>query len=260
MLTNKTSQPSPGEDKSNQSSASDEDFRNKFIGDFLHYMRDCKFTNAEARSHSNIVCAIAISYRPLPDFWRRLDTDTVISALNAYTMRETFTTRDAYREHVVTMKQIGDYLFMNQHDELNAELLAQLPPSARPTDEWEASDWICSQHEKRGDIKNLAYAERDGHKCGRAALKHVARLEAAANGERIPTTDAVLAQCVRKDAMTRPARTSPIETAADVSRGRRRSKPEILILESDGTLRSAKDARLQALAAYGQTVPPGRRA
>jgi hypothetical protein len=260
MLTNKTSQLFPNDGKCNSTQNRNEDIRNKFIGDFFAYMRDCNFTIKEARAYSNIICAIAISYRPLPDFWRRLDTDTVVSALSAYTMKETFTTRDAYREHVVTMKQVIDYLFMNQHDELNAELLAQLPPSARPTDEWEASDWICSQHEKRGDIKNLEYAERDGHKCGRAALKHLARLEAAANGERIQTADAVLAQCVRKDAMARPARTCPIETAADVSRGRRRSKPEILIWESDGTLRSAKDARLQALTAYGQTVPPGRRA
>lgn len=213
--------------------ANDNDFRTRLISDFVSYMRDCAFTVDEAYSYSNIVYALAISYRPLPDFWRKLDTDTVVTALSVYAPLQSFKTRSAYREHVETMQDIGDYLFMHQHDELNAELLAQIPKSERPGDAWAATDFIYEEHERRGDTKNFEYAQRDGYKCGRAALGHLARLEAAANGKTVLSIDAQCAQDVRKQAMM--PRTNPIGATADV-RHDDRSEIELFSLSSDGVL------------------------
>ena len=212
---------------------SDRDFRTRFISDFVSYMRDCAFTVDDAYSYSNIVYALAISYRPLLDFWRKLDTDIVVTALSVYAPLQSFNTHSAYREHAETMQDIGDYLFMNQHDELNAELLAQLPKSNRPDEAGSASDWICEEHERRGDIKNFEYAQADGYKCGRAALAHLARLEAAANGKAVLSIDAKCAQDVRKQAIM--PRTSPVGATPDVDHDDL-SEIELYSLSSDGVL------------------------
>lgn len=228
--------PNPSSLKENNSHSVpniDRNFRTRFISDFVSYMRDCAFTVDEAYAYSSIVYALAISYRPLPNFWRNLDIDIVVTALSVYAPQQSFKTRDAYREYTETMQDIGDHLFMNQHDELNAELLAQMPKAERPGDAWAATDFIYTELENRGDVKNFEYAQRDGYKCGRAALAHLARLEAAANEKAVLSIDAQCAQDVRKQAMMR--HTSPIGATADV-RHDEQSEIELFSLSSDGVL------------------------
>ena len=232
MYVSKINSPAQNEADSNLILATDNDFRTRFISDFVSYMRDCAFTVDEAYLYSNIVYALAISYRPLPDFWRKVDTDIVVTALSVYAPQQSFKTLDVYRDYTETMQDIGDHLFMHQHDELNAELLAQIPKSERPGDAWAATDFIYAEHERRGDIKNLEYAQRDDYKCGRAALAHLALLEAA-NGKAILSIDAQCAQDVRKKAMM--PRTSPTGATADV-RHDDRSEIEIFRVSSDGVL------------------------
>jgi len=179
-----------------------QEFRKQFIYDFVSYMRDCAFTQKQAYSYSYIVYALAASYRPLPDFWRKLDTDFVEEALNAYTAQDPIETYPDQEDHSAWKQSIADHLFMHQHDERNAELLAQIPTADRPNDPWAATELILEELKRRCDIENLEYAERDDYKCGRAALGFLARREAAANGKAAPTNDAWLAQDFRKRAMT----------------------------------------------------------
>ena len=233
MYESKINCPAQKEADSHSMPNTDKDFRTRFISDFVSYMRDCAFTVDEAYLYSNIVYALAISFRPLPDFWRKVDTDIVVTALSVYAPQQSFKTPDVYRDYIETMQDIGDHLFMHQHDELNADLLAQIPKSERPGDAWAATDFIYAEHERRGDINNLEYAQRDGYKCGRAALAHLARLEAAANEKAVLSIDAECAQDVRKQAMT--PRSSPIGATADV-RHDDRSEIELFRVSSDGVL------------------------
>lgn len=181
-------------------------FREQFIGDFVSYMRDCGLTPEEAHSYSYVVYALAASYRPFPNFWRKLNTDIVVEAVNAYTSREPVEMSAEPAEHAEWEQDIADHLFMNQHDERNAELLARMAAADRPKDAWSATEWILEELKRQGDIENLEYAERDDYKCGRAALGHLARLEAAANGKAAMTNDARLAQDFRKRAMANDSR------------------------------------------------------
>ncbi|MGN5478221.1 hypothetical protein ACTMU2_18140 [Cupriavidus basilensis] len=149
----------------------EKEFRNQFISDFGSYMRDCALTPKQACSYSKAVDALAASYRPLPNFWRQLHTGLVEEAVKAYMLQDPVEILADPSEYAEWKQDVANHLFMHQHDELNAELLAQIPLADRPTDEWAATEWICAELERRGDIENLEYAECDGHKCGRAALR-----------------------------------------------------------------------------------------
>jgi hypothetical protein len=75
---------------------------------------------------------------------------------------------------------------MRQHDERNAAMLSELRPEARPDGAYETAHWIWTELERRGDIENAEYAEyaeRDGRKCGEAALNMLAVVELYAMGK-----------------------------------------------------------------------------
>jgi hypothetical protein len=80
-------------------------------------------------------------------------------------------------------ERLADHLFMRQHDERNAAMLSELPPEVRPRDACETADWIVTELERRGDVENAEYAERDGRTCGEAAMNLLAVIELSAMGK-----------------------------------------------------------------------------
>ncbi|MEI6001998.1 hypothetical protein H3V53_34175 [Paraburkholderia bengalensis] len=158
------------------------EFRQKFIDDFVDFMNRCNFHYAASRSFSNILCDIAYCYRPSIRYWERLTTALIIEALETYMP----TLGTDHPDNVSFLQErIADHLYMRQHDERNALLLATLPAATRPENAEEAADWICEELERIGDEEHLEFAERDGAKCGEAALIHLAVLETGANDNRV---------------------------------------------------------------------------
>jgi hypothetical protein len=167
----------------------------QFIGDFAAYMSDCGFTAKEARSRFNVIATLEACYRPETGFWQQLDTAAVQEALDAYIRRlgEAAPPQDAE-----FTKEINQYLYVNRHDERNAEMLAQVPRATRPDSAEAATRWICVELENRGLSDELEYAGRDGDGCGEAALVHLAIIEAAAEGRKSRRLGAQLAEHFRK--------------------------------------------------------------
>ncbi|MGA9919491.1 MAG: hypothetical protein WBR17_43890 [Paraburkholderia sp.] len=170
-------------------------YHEQFVEDFVSYMSDCGFTAKEARSHFNVINTLEACYRPEPGFWLQLDTAAVQEALDAYIRRIGEAVLPQGAEFT---KEINQYLYMNRHDEQNAEMLAQVPRATRPDSAEAATRWICAELENRGLSDELEYAERDGDGCGEAALAHLAILEAAAEGRKSRRLGARLADHFRK--------------------------------------------------------------
>jgi hypothetical protein len=182
---------------------SESQFSSQFIADFTGFMRDCRFRYGESRSFSNILLAIAYAFRPRTEFWERLDLALVVNALESYIPNRA---SDIADDVEFLHERIADHLYMRQHDERNAAMLAALPPEKRPARADETADWICAELERRGDIESFEYAERDGRKCGQAALIHLAVMEAAAKGETVLDPDAEFAHELRAKALAEAAR------------------------------------------------------
>lgn len=134
-------------------------YREQFVEDFVSYMSDCGFTTKEARSHFNVINTLEACYRPEPDFWQQLDATAVREALDAYIriLGEAVPRRDAEFR-----MEISQYLYMNQHDERNAAMPAQMTRATRPDSAEAATRWICAKLENRGLSDELEYAARDG--------------------------------------------------------------------------------------------------
>ncbi|RQS56877.1 hypothetical protein DID96_37040 [Burkholderia sp. Bp8963] len=188
-------------------------FSSQFIADLTGFMRDCRFRYDESRSFSNIMVAIAYAYRPHVEFWERLDLALVVTALESYLPNRASDNAD---DTEFLHERIADHIYMRQHDEHNAAMLAALPPESRPVGAAETADWICAELERKGDIESFEYAERDGRKCGEAALIHLAVMEALAKGQTVLDPDAEFAHELRAKALAGAAKHTariPVRTA-----------------------------------------------
>jgi hypothetical protein len=180
-----------------------DEFRQKFVTQFVGFMRDCNFHYAASRSHSNILCDIAYCHRPSVQYWERLTTALVVEALEAYMPTQS----TDHPDNVAFLhERITDHLYMRRHDERNALMLAALPLDARPKDAAETADWICAELERLEDEKNLEFAETDGATCGEAALIHLAVLESATGDIRMLDPHADFAHELLAQAKTSAAR------------------------------------------------------
>ena len=156
-----------------------DEFRNAFVTQFVAFMKECNFHYEKSRSFSSIYAGIAYCYRPSIRYWERLTLAHVAEALEAYLPTRTNEPVHDLDQFLFRCKRIEEHLYMRRHDERNALMLAALPVEARPKCAEKAAHWICLQLKRMGDQESLEYAERDGAKCGEAALIHLEVLEAA---------------------------------------------------------------------------------
>ena len=75
------------------------------------------------------------------------------------------------------MREVKEVLRVNAFDDANAELIGALPVHERPVDWTSASEWICSEYRRKGQMAELAFAQRDGKRCGDGALDVLKCLE-----------------------------------------------------------------------------------
>ena len=72
-----------------------------------------------------------------------------------------------------------EVLQINAFDEANAGMIGALPVRERPADRASASEWICAEHRRKEQTAELAFAQRDGKRCGEGALNVLEFLEMA---------------------------------------------------------------------------------
>lgn len=142
--------------------------RKATITDALYeYMVDCHF----GTSHLNAMClslAIEYAYQPQLRFWRDFKIEDLLAAVTRL-LPDWDAGLDA-QVKVRMLEDVAEILRMNAFDEANAERLLALPAEERPTDAESAFTWIFRDLKRNGRLDELAYARRDGNKCGRHAL------------------------------------------------------------------------------------------
>ncbi|MGF6759136.1 hypothetical protein [Paraburkholderia sp. GAS42] len=177
-------------------------FRDTFVSSFVAFMSDCGFTAEATMAPSNVILALQATYRPERDFWRQLDALTVLDTLSNYASRFQQAIEAEQHSSLRTLAdELAGFIAMNAFDEANAERLSALPPDARPHDAESAYEWICAHPDILGNEEHLRYAQRDGSRCGEAALALLEAVEAAAAGLSWATLGSEVAEMVRAAAI-----------------------------------------------------------
>lgn len=162
------------------------------------YMTDCGFDI----SHLNSTClSLAMEYVYLPRlrFWRDFQVGDLLAALTQL-IPSWEANLDAPTKTQM-LNGISEHLRLNALDEANAERLLTQPPAERPTNAESATNWLCDQLKRSGRLEELAYAQRDGSKCGRHALELLDTLTAGPQGRHKVRTGTLVARAYRDAVM-----------------------------------------------------------
>lgn len=157
----------------------------------LAYLRDCKMAASHLTS-MNLALALEYVYRPEARFWRDFNISLVTNAMDQHipNWRHVVNQKTANAADDL-IKQVEEALRAYEFDEANAERMLSLPTNERPFDRASAFEWIYTELTRLGQHEDAAYAARDGHRCGEAALEVVYCLERANKGlsaERLGTS------------------------------------------------------------------------
>ncbi|SDI70907.1 hypothetical protein SAMN04487926_12271 [Paraburkholderia steynii] len=174
----------------------------KTVDALVAYLTDCQFNESQLNV-GNLVMAVEAVYEPHPRFWRDLSLTCVVDAVARVFPDWKPSGRKAPRRFKSLMHELEKALELNAFDEANAEMLGSLPRHTRPDDRTSATDWICAEYRRKGQMTELLFAQMDGKRCGEAALEVLRCIENARAGkpfERIGTAvarwyrESVLAQ------------------------------------------------------------------
>ncbi|TAL98800.1 MAG: hypothetical protein EPN73_02290 [Paraburkholderia sp.] len=95
---------------------------------------------------------------------------------------------------------------VNAFDEANAEMISALPLHDRPSDRASASEWICSEYRRKGQMTELAFAQRDGKRCGDGALDALKCLEDTKAGKPLQRLSTMVARWYRESVLKEDGR------------------------------------------------------
>jgi hypothetical protein len=156
----------------------------------VSYIVDCNFEVSHLNA-MNLALALEYAYQARPRFWQDFSVTYLVDALERPfpDWRTAVNKRDGGALGLI--KDVEDILRINAFDEANAEMMLALPCAARPTTPSSAFAWISAALNEKRLTTQLKFAERDGNRCGEAALDVLDCLERAAKGmkaDRIGTT------------------------------------------------------------------------
>ncbi|OYD73669.1 UNVERIFIED_ORG: hypothetical protein BDU10_5350 [Burkholderia sp. CF145] len=170
------------------------------IDALVAYLTDCDFAESQLNA-GNLAMAMEYVYQPHPRFWRDFSpafvADAVARALPYWN-------RDAGRASERLQRLLRDVeetLRLNAFDEANAEMLGALPVHKRPADRVSASEWICAEHRRKGQIAEWTFARSDGKRCGECALDILTCLENANAGKPVERIGTTVARWYRESVM-----------------------------------------------------------
>jgi hypothetical protein len=157
----------------------------KTLDMLVDYITGCDFDES-CLNTANLAMAIEYCYQPHPRFWREFSTTFVAEAVARLFPHWISAPGKATRSGNELMREVREFLRVNAFDEENAEMIAAVPVHERPADRVAASEWICGEYRRKGQMSELEFAQRDGKRCGEGALTVLECLEKARAG--IPFT------------------------------------------------------------------------
>jgi hypothetical protein len=168
------------------------------------YMSDCQFTESDVNA-MNIALALEYVYRPDTRFWREFRISYVVDAISRLHPSWRNTDADLANQSSSLFTDIADVVYVNAFDEANAERLLRLPALQRPSEAWAAFEWIAAELKNQNLHVELAFAERDGARCGKGALAILECIEQAKLGKPVFRIGASVARTYRDAVMKQQA-------------------------------------------------------
>lgn len=165
----------------------------------VDYLTDCEFDESRLNSMS-LALAMEYTYQPHPRFWRDFTMKFVIDAVTRLFPDWRFAPGETTRRTRRLKRATKEILRINRFDEANAEMIGALPVHERPSDAAAAFTWICAQYRRKRQFAELAFAQKDGWRCGNGALTVLECLESAQAGRPFERIGAMVAHSYR-DAM-----------------------------------------------------------
>ncbi|VWC75867.1 hypothetical protein BLA39750_00866 [Burkholderia lata] len=162
----------------------------------VSYVVDCGLEDADLNP-TNLSFAIEYAYKPLPRFWRDFDLTTIVEAISERFPNWRPAVPDDEQTAEDVLLDLEAIVYCHALDEANAEMMMALPPQTRPKDREAASEWILAELRGRGLGIELIFAQRDGNRCGEAALEVLHCLERAATGREYDRFETKVAQLFR---------------------------------------------------------------
>ncbi len=166
------------------------------------YMSDCQFTESDVNA-MNIALALEYVYRPDTRFWREFRIGYVVDAISRLMPSWRNTHADDANQSNGLFTDIADVLHVNAFDEANAERLMRLPALQRPSEPWAVYEWIAAELKTQNLHMELAFAKRDGARCGEGALAILECIEQAKLGKPVLRIGASVARTYRDAVMKR---------------------------------------------------------
>jgi hypothetical protein len=153
----------------------------KIVDTLVQYITDCEFDESRVNADS-LAMAMEYAYQPHPRFWRDFSATIVAAAVARLLPDWISAPGKATRSGNGLMREVREILRVNAFDEENAEMIAAVPVHERPADRVAASEWICGEYRRKKQMSQLAFAQRDGKRCGEGALAVLECLEKARAG------------------------------------------------------------------------------
>ncbi|SKC83365.1 hypothetical protein SAMN05445504_3610 [Burkholderia sp. CF099] len=172
----------------------------KTVDALVSYLTDCQFSESQLNV-GNLVMAVEAVYEPHPRFWRDLSPTCVVDAVARVFPNWKPSGRNAPLRVESLMRGVEEVLELNAFDEANAEMLGSLPMHKRPEDRTSATDWICAEYRRKGQMTELLFAQMDGKRCGEAALEVLRCIENARAGKPFERTGTAVARWYRESVL-----------------------------------------------------------
>jgi hypothetical protein len=177
----------------------------------VDYLNDCGFDESHMNSMT-LTMAMEYIYQPSARFWRDFNTSSVTAAVSRVFRDSQVASGETTRRIKRLKRVIKQVLEIYRFDEANAEMLEALPMHERPTDRAAAFVCICATYRRQRKYLELAFAQKEGRRCGEGALAVLECVENAKMGlpyERLGTMvarsyrDGILRHREKADQMSR---------------------------------------------------------
>lgn len=170
------------------------------IDALVAYLTDCEFVESQLNV-GNLAMAMEYVYQPHPRFWRDFSPTFVADAVARALPDWSPTASRAPGRLQRLLRDVEETLRLNAFDEANAEMLGVLPVHERPADRASASEWICAEYRRKGQMTEWTFARSDSKRCGEYALDILACLENAKAGKPVERIGTTVARWYRESVM-----------------------------------------------------------
>jgi hypothetical protein len=184
------------------------------VDTMVDYLSDCCFDESHMNSMT-LTMAMEYIYQPNPRFWRDFNLSFVTAAASRLIQDSGVVPGEITRRIRRLKRAIKQVLRIYRFDEENAEMLSALPMHERPTDRAAAFVWICATYRRQRKYVELAFAQKDGRRCGEGALAVLECVENAKMGLPYERLGTMVARSYRDGILRHREKSRPDEPVDD---------------------------------------------